>query len=88
MSETQSRVWALWELFYGALMRLSGAVGLHHMIYPMFWYTELGGVETVAGAQVVGAQKIFFAQLADPAFTGMYTCTPTGRVFSRGASIR
>lgn len=60
-------------LFYGALMRLSGAVGLHHMVYPMFWYTELGGVETVAGAQVVGAQKIFFAQLADPAFTGMYT---------------
>lgn len=59
--------------FYGALMRLSGAVGLHHMIYPMFWYTELGGVETVAGAQVVGAQKIFFAQLADPSFTGMYT---------------
>ncbi len=34
---------------YGFLMRLCGAVGLHHMIYPMFWYTELGGVETVAG---------------------------------------
>lgn len=44
---------------YGFLMRLSGAVGLHHMIYPMFWYTELGGVETVAGQTVVGAQKIF-----------------------------
>lgn len=41
-------------------MRLSGAVGLHHIIYPMFWYTELGGVETVAGQTVVGAQKIFF----------------------------
>ncbi|MEG0852304.1 MAG: PTS transporter subunit EIIC, partial [Angelakisella sp.] len=24
---------------YGFLMRLCGAVGLHHMIYPMFWYT-------------------------------------------------
>ncbi|NDU79003.1 PTS transporter subunit EIIC, partial [Actinomadura sp. DSM 109109] len=24
--------------FYGFLMRLAGAVGLHHMIYPMFWY--------------------------------------------------
>lgn len=47
--------------FYGFLMRLCGAVGLHHMIYPMFWYTELGGVEMVAGAQ-----NIFFAQLADP----------------------
>lgn len=58
---------------YGFLMRLCGAVGLHHMVYPMFWYTELGGVATVAGAQVVGAQKIFFAQLADPTFTGMFT---------------
>lgn len=59
--------------FYGFLMRLSGAVGLHHMIYPMFWYTELGGVEVVAGQTVVGAQKIFFAQLADPTHVGLYT---------------
>ena len=46
-------------------MRLCGAVGLHHMIYPMFWYTELGGVEVVAGQTIAGAQKIFFAQLAE-----------------------
>ena len=59
--------------FYGFLMRLSGAVGLHHMIYPMFWYTALGGVETVAGQAIEGAQKIFFAQLADPTHTGLYT---------------
>ena len=58
---------------YGFLMRLSGAVGLHHMIYPMFWYTELGGVEMVAGEQIVGAQKIFFAQLADPNHVGLFT---------------
>lgn len=58
---------------YGFLMRLSGAVGLHHMIYPMFWMTELGGVATVAGEQVVGAQNIFFAQLADPNHTGLFT---------------
>lgn len=59
--------------FYGFLMRLCGAVGLHHMIYPMFWYTELGGVATVAGQSVVGAQKIFFAQLADPNHVGLFT---------------
>lgn len=59
--------------FYGFLMRLCGAVGLHHMIYPMFWYTELGGVEMVAGQQIVGAQNIFFAQLADPAHQGLFT---------------
>lgn len=58
---------------YGFLMRLCGAVGLHHMIYPMFWYTELGGVETVAGVSVAGAQKIFFAQLADPHHVGLFT---------------
>ena len=59
--------------FYGFLMRLCGAVGLHHMIYPMFWYTELGGVEMVAGEMVAGAQNIFFAQLADPNHTGLFT---------------
>lgn len=59
--------------FYGFLMRLCGAVGLHHMIYPMFWYTELGGTEVVAGQTIVGAQKIFFAQLADPNHIGLFT---------------
>lgn len=59
--------------FYGFIMRLSGAVGLHHMIYPIFWYSELGGVEQVAGQSIAGAQKIFFAQLADPTHTGLFT---------------
>ncbi|POH64362.1 MULTISPECIES: PTS transporter subunit EIIC [Cryobacterium] len=59
--------------FYGFGMRLSGAVGLHHMIYPLFWYTPLGGTELVNGTMVEGAQKIFFAQLADPNHVGLYT---------------
>lgn len=59
--------------FYGFLMRLCGAIGLHHMIYPMFWYTELGGSEIVNGVQVVGAQNIFFAQLADVNHVGLFT---------------
>jgi len=59
--------------FYGFLLRLTGAVGLHHMIYPMFWFTELGGVANIAGQQVVGAQKIFFAELADPNHVGMFS---------------
>lgn len=54
-------------------MRLCGAVGLHHMIYPLFWYTELGGTEMVNGEMFVGAQKIFFAQLADPNHQGLFT---------------
>ena len=36
-------------------------------------HTELGGVEMVAGKQIVGAQNIFFAQLADPSHVGLYT---------------
>ena len=58
---------------YGFLLRLTGAVGLHHMIYPLFWYTELGGVEVVAGQTIVGAQNIFFAQLADSNHVGLFT---------------
>lgn len=68
-----SKLGVIGTFFYGFLMRLSGAAGLHHMIYPMFWYTELGGVEMVAGKQIVGAQNIFFAQLADPSHVGLYT---------------
>lgn len=64
---------AVGTFFYGFLMRLSGAVGLHHMIYPMFWYTELGGSEVVLGETIAGAQKIFFAQLADPTHVGKFT---------------
>ncbi|TWT28588.1 PTS glucose transporter subunit IIBC [Corynebacterium canis] len=63
----------LGTFLYGFLLRLSGAVGLHHTIYPMFWYTELGGVEQVGGETVVGAQKIFFAQLADSSHQGLFT---------------
>lgn len=58
---------------YGFLLRLTGAVGLHHVIYPMFWYTALGGSEMVAGQMVEGAQNIFFAQLADPNHQGLFT---------------
>ncbi|MGL5055768.1 MAG: PTS transporter subunit EIIC [Fusobacteriaceae bacterium] len=58
---------------YGFVLRLSGAIGLHHMIYPLFWYTELGGTAEIAGKSIVGAQNIFFAQLADPNHTGLFT---------------
>lgn len=71
--ETISKAGPIGTFLYGMLMRLCGAVGLHHAIYPMFWYTELGGVEMVAGQQVVGAQNIFFAQLGDPNHVGLFT---------------
>ena len=64
---------AFGTFLYGFLLRLTGAIGLHHMIYPLFWLTELGGVEQVAGKTITGAQNIFFAQLADPNHQGLFT---------------
>lgn len=52
--------------FYGFSMRLLNIFGLHHAIYPLFWYTSLGGELEVAGKLIQGGQNIFFAQLADP----------------------
>lgn len=55
--------------FYGSTMRMLNVFGLHHAVYPLFWFTELGGSMEVAGELVSGGQKIFFAQLADPTVT-------------------
>lgn len=67
--------------FYGASMRLLNVFGLHHAIYPLFWYTELGGVMDIGGKLIAGGQRIFFAQLADPTvthFSAAATRTMTG----------
>ena len=71
--EAVAQMGSLGTFLYGFLLRLTGAVGLHHTIYPMFWYTSLGGSEVVAGETIVGAQNIFFAQLGDPNHTGLFT---------------
>lgn len=66
---------------YGLTARLLNVFGLHHAVYPLFWYTELGGTMEVAGRMIAGGQKIFFAQLADPTikhFSADATRTMTG----------
>lgn len=73
VGEHIAQMGSLGTFLYGFLLRLTGAVGLHHTIYPLFWYTSLGGTESVAGVTVSGAQNIFFAQLADPNHTGLFT---------------
>ncbi|HPI99586.1 MAG TPA: PTS transporter subunit EIIC [Enterococcus sp.] len=73
LGENIAQMGSLGTFLYGFLLRLTGAVGLHHTIYPLFWYTSLGGTETVAGNVVSGAQNIFFAQLADSNHTGLFT---------------
>ncbi len=72
---------AIGTLLYGFTMRLLNVFGLHHAIYPLFWYTQLGGYQEVAGQMVAGGQNIFFAQLADPTikhFSAEATKTMTG----------
>ncbi len=73
VGENITKFGAFGTFLYGFLLRLTGAVGLHHTIYPLFWYSSLGGAETVAGTMVEGAQRIFFAQLADPNHVGLFT---------------
>lgn len=40
---------AVGTFLYGFTMRLLNVFGLHHAIYPLFWYTQLGGYQEVAG---------------------------------------
>lgn len=65
-SEFFGRTGPVGIFFYGAFMRLLNIFGLHHAIYPLFWYTSLGGELQIAGQLIQGGQNIFFAQLSDP----------------------
>lgn len=65
-SQFFGRTGAFGIFFYGFFMRLLNVFGLHHAIYPLFWFTSLGGEMEVAGQLIEGGQRIFFAQLADP----------------------
>ena len=59
-------------LFYGFFLRMLGPTGLHHIFYLPFWTTPLGGAEMIHGQLIAGTQKIFFAQLGDPATVKFY----------------
>ena len=51
---------------YGCIERALIPFGLHHIFYMPFWQTAVGGSMTIDGVTVMGAQNIFFAQLASP----------------------
>lgn len=51
---------------FGFLERLLIPTGLHHILGSSVWYTDLGGVATVAGKQYVGSWAIALAELSDP----------------------
>lgn len=54
---------------YGIIERALIPFGLHHVFYMPFWQTELGGSMIIDGVTVMGAQNIFFAELASKATT-------------------
>ena len=54
---------------YGLIERALIPFGLHHVFYLPFWQTGLGGTMMIDGVNVMGAQNIFFAQLASPSTT-------------------
>lgn len=49
---------------YGFAFKLLGIVGLHHLIYPIYYY-QLGTYTALDGTVVVGDWNIYFRQLAD-----------------------
>ena len=52
---------------YGFIERILIPFGLHHVFYRPFWQTGVGGSAMVDGNLIMGAQNIFFAELASPA---------------------
>ncbi len=54
---------------YGTIERALIPFGLHHVFYMPFWQTGLGGSMVIDGQTIMGAQNIFFAQLASPETT-------------------
>ncbi|UPA11551.1 PTS transporter subunit EIIC (plasmid) [Borrelia parkeri] len=63
------------SFLFGIIERTLVPTGLHHIFYMPFWQTPLGGTMEINGELVSGAQKIFFAQLADPNFSGHFEVT-------------
>ena len=51
---------------YGCIERALIPFGLHHIFYLPFWQTGVGGTAMIDGIAVMGAQNIFFAELASP----------------------
>lgn len=56
----------LGAFLFSTIKRLLIPFGLHYIFYLPFWQTSLGGTEVINGVTYVGAQNIYFAQLANP----------------------
>ena len=61
---------------YGFIERMLIPFGLHHVFYLPFWQTGVGGSAIVDGNLIMGAQNIFFAELASPS-TDVFSVSAT-----------
>ena len=61
---------------YGFIERILIPFGLHHVFYLPFWQTGVGGNAIVDGNLIMGAQNIFFAELASPS-TDVFSVSAT-----------
>lgn len=61
---------------YGFIERILIPFGLHHVFYLPFWQTGVGGSAIVDGNLIMGAQNIFFAELASPS-TDVFSVSAT-----------
>lgn len=61
---------------YGIIERALIPFGLHHVFYMPFWQTELGGSAVIDGVNIMGAQNIFFAELASKS-TNVFSVSAT-----------
>lgn len=62
---------------YGFIERALIPFGLHHVFYLPFWQTQLGGTAEIAGQTYMGAQNIFFGELANISSIGHFSVDAT-----------
>ena len=56
-------LYVVWPIIQNVIFALGGIV---HLFYMPFWQTGVGGTAVIDGNTVMGAQNIFFAELASP----------------------
>lgn len=71
---------------FGFLNRILIPTGLHQILESVIYYTDLGGVATVAGQVITGARNIALAEIADPntavmSITTVFACASIAKMF-------
>ena len=79
-----SRSGALGVFIYGFLNRFLIPIGMHHLVYMPFKFTQLGGSITMGGKTIAGATYIWAAQLGN--LSHITALDPSSRFLTFGFS--